>query len=156
MTEFEFWKDDLEKIKGYGFGVSKVYNKPIPCNVLRCTRCKFAESPFEELYGYCKFRQKIIDWLNAEHIEKPVLTKRERAFCEFAMGGYIARSENGNLYCFWDEPHKNCGYWITADGARFAYFAIDTDNMLLPFIKSEDEEPWNVEDLLKLEVQEDE
>lgn len=154
MTEFEFWKDELEKRKGQRFCVVKSDGHPFTCGAISCGACKFGR--MSNGTYHCEFNPKIIDWLLSEHVEKPRLTKRERAFCELAMEGYIARSENGNLYCFWDEPHKNCGYWITADGARFAYFAIDTDDMLLPFIKSEDEEPWNVEDLLKLEVQEDE
>lgn len=91
--------------------------------------------------------------LTQEHIESPKLTKRERAFCEAVPAGWIARDENGKLHLFdlVSEPYKQNRGWlkrsvscnhIRLDGAEFR------------FIKWEDEKPWSVEDLLKLEVEE--
>ena len=78
----------------------------------------------------------------------PTLTRRERAFCEYMCGGYIARDMSGDLCWYRYKPEKFENFWSTPedfDQVEYADFA---------FIKWEDKEPWSVEDLLKLEVEE--
>lgn len=153
MTNFEFRKDELEKRKGQKFCVLEQEEKMDECDIFKCRKCIFREPA--NLGGfYCEFNPKIIDWLLAEHTEKPKLTKRERAFCEFVESGYIGATENGYLYFFKDKPAKTGdGFWISKNDADVIIFPKNSGPFR--FIRWEDDEPWSVEDLLKLEVQED-
>lgn len=81
---------------------------------------------------------------------KPKLTKRERTLCELIGFGRIARDEGGALYWYEDKPWKANGMWHCIDEC-ITLEVFDTPFM---FIEWEDDEPWEVEDLLKLEVEE--
>ena len=58
---------------------------------------------------------------------------------------YIARDRNNKLYVYTEKPVRWSCYQISAD--------IFGD--IFSFIKWEDEEPWGIEDLKKLEVKKD-
>jgi hypothetical protein len=96
---------------------------------------------------------------------QPVLTKKEKTFCELLETGYIARDESGSLYYYSRyKPTKNikCASWeLSGDNYSEDYHRITYDDLLeylgynikFSFITWEDEEPWRVEDLLKLRVE---
>ena len=83
---------------------------------------------------------------------EPVLTAREKGFVECIDGGYIARSEKGLLRWSEDKPEKQDerGRWLV----DFELENVTLPSKLFPFITWEDEEPWAVEELRKLKVEE--
>lgn len=62
---------------------------------------------------------------------------------------YIAREKNGFLLVYTEKPIKILETWGLANCALMNMFDIKFD-----FIKWEDEEPWRIEDLKKLECEE--
>ena len=86
-----------------------------------------------------------------EPYEEPrKLTKRERAFCEYAQSGYIVRDKLDCLFWSTEKPYKHDECYVFSIGDKFSNLITD----LFPFIKWEDEEPYSVEELLKCEVEE--
>ena len=83
-------------------------------------------------------------------------------FCELAEYGYIARDEDGVLTLYLSKPLKNLRTYewepdLSKPGSTIHYPIYGTPFMgdkNFSFINWEDEEPWAVEDLLKLEVRE--
>lgn len=93
------------------------------------------------------------DWAEQEYIEKSVISKRDRAFLDFLKDRwkYMARDNiSSTVYVFSKIPKKNEGGYLTyTDETR----RISTDfNVDFPMVKWEDDEPWLIEDLKKLEV----
>ena len=143
-TNFEFYKEylvnNLEQREG-GCICSEIdivlkYDCYQHCSGGDCGEC------WRELFKY----------LAQEHIEQPKLTKRERAFCEAVQTGWIARDVIGGIYWYENKPKKGNSEWISRD---IKYTNISVFK-LFNFINWEDEKPWAVTDLLKLEVMEDE
>ena len=65
---------------------------------------------------------------------------------------YIARDYNGELYVYSEKPKKHECAWI-APSYMGSLSAIDR---LFKMVKWEDEEPWKIEDLLKLPEKDEE
>lgn len=152
MTNFEYWKDKILEIVGQGkFGVKE--DTPVACSYLSCADCAFISDP--------KCVRKRFEWLYSEHIKKPKLTKKERQFCELVETGWIARDKNGGLR-WWrkrNKPEKFLDLLEWLNGEKFIDMSYMWDTLfqtdiLFSFVKWEDSEPWSVEDLLKLEVEE--
>ena len=101
---------------------------------------------------YAEAAAKVEAWEKKKNA--PKLTAEERTFCEaiaYPQNKYIARDKDGDLFFFNDTPIRNESEWVSEH--FYATFKIAKSNF--PFIKWEDE-PWSIEDLLELEVQEDE
>ena len=130
---------------GSNIALSKDTAKPIKCNSIRCYKCAFRNED-----GCYTVRRK---WAESEYIEKPVISKRDRAFLDYFREGckFIARDENGELFVYIVEPHKLIDCWIV-DYYENVICEIDKFNIDLPMIKWSDSEPWLIEDLKKLEV----
>lgn len=127
MTNFEKYKDEiLDIIKNGWIKVTKD-GKMTVCSS-KCEDCAF----YYNNVGGC--RNAFIKWLYAE--TKPTLTAKERAFCEIIQGGYITREKDGKLF-----------YWYGIS------ICIEIESFNFPFITWEDEKPWSIEELLKLEVE---
>ena len=145
MTNYEAYKEEMIKMlldEGtVSFGVVK--GKIKTCYRAKCSECNFNGVPS------CRDARK--DWLHAEYVEQPKLTQRERKLCEVIETGWIAREKNGMLFLYDEEPGKGAITWSReASASRL-------DKILLggfAFIRWQDDEPWTVEDLLKLEVEE--
>ncbi|WP_425755108.1 hypothetical protein ACPW7J_09560 [Ihubacter sp. rT4E-8] len=137
-------KDKYEKeiieiaINGDRLGVTE--GKPVACESIVCENCDL-------IYDYCK--EDIRRWANSEYTETPKITRRERRFCEFVETGYIARDEHGGLFWFSEKPDKSKTFWCN-NKERLNLSPLD---IWFDFIKWEDYIPWKVEDLLKLEVE---
>lgn len=144
-TNFEFYKDQILEIAKIG-SLAVCNDKPVSCGEIQCTCCLFKRDE----YG-CAQGRELFEWLYAEHIEAPKLTKRGRAFCEAVQTGWIARDECGGLYFYEEAPTKHGILWSSNSGI---YELPETIWELFSFAKWEDEKPWSVEDLLKLEVEE--
>lgn len=152
MKNFEkFEKEIMEIIKnGHTFAV--VNGKPVNCMTATCNSCELQTNAcFKDRYR----------WMFSEYKEHPKLTKQERKFCELFEGKdvWIAKDKSGALYLYDKKPHKGKElydeiweahhYGNTMDGIVF-----QLAEMKFEFIKWEDEEPWSVEELMKLEVEE--
>ena len=141
MTNFEFWKDTLAEIVKTGDDIAIVKGKPRQCTGINCNEC--------ERNNMC-VEADLIKWLLSEHIEKPKLTKKERMFCELVETGWIARDADRRIWIFLKKPPKSDFGWSEI-GHSMSHIFKDVNPF--SFIKREDEEPWSVEDLLKLEVE---
>lgn len=85
------------------------------------------------------------------HKSQPKLTKREKEFCEFMKCGWIARDKEKNLYWYNSKPYKNETTW---NNNNSEYICMDLLNTPFAFIQWEYDEPWDVSELRKLEVEE--
>lgn len=90
--------------------------------------------------------------------ENPTLTANEKLFLDLIKEEYtyIARDENGLLAIYPRKPEKKSTYWLLADNPKTARdLYTRTLDVSFDFIKWEDEEPWLIEDLKKLEVKDE-
>ena len=65
---------------------------------------------------------------------------------------YIARDYSEKLYIYIEEPKKHDHFWIAPETSKTFHLF----NHLFKMVKWEDEEPWLIEDLLKLPEKENE
>lgn len=84
--------------------------------------------------------------------EELTLTEDERVILLNLPANYewIARDKNGRLCVYPGRPSKAVTSWCTS-GYRF----FDLFNHLFQMVRWEDDEPWKIEDLLKLDVKKD-
>lgn len=131
---------------GGEIAISKETRKPVPCDGCRCIDCALSEK-----YGCSNaFRE----WAESEYIEKPVISKKDRAFLDYIKEDfkYMTRNDNGKLYAYKHMPIKasDSGYWGNGIYRNLAILDID-----FPMVKLDDDEPWLIEDLKELEVVEE-
>ena len=128
---------------GNGIAVDKRTGAVYSCDDISCTNRLFATN-----HNCCDRRE----WAESEYIEKPVISKKDRAFLEYLSVNiqYIARDMSGRLYMYVRKPYKQIDCWSSS--------ACETEKALWMFnvdfqmVKWSDEEPWLIEDLKKLEV----
>ena len=147
MKNKEKYEKEIMNIacNGDSIAVIKKSGRIVSCNGTKCCLCLFRGSD-------CK--EKIRDWAESEYIEKPVISKRDRAFLEY-LGKelkYIVRSKSDNLMAFQNSAEKREDGWVIASGALKSLQKLNID---FPMVKWEDSEPWLIEDLKKLEVVEE-
>ena len=156
MTNFEYYKERIDNINktDCNFGISKYNGIPIECKELTCHDCKFKDKNG----GTCSYER--IVWSHEEYTKHPKLTKKERQFCELVETGWIVRGELGGLNFWIKKPEKRhqgaYGYWLASsnDDKKYNNEIGSCLNMPFSFITWDDAEPWSIEDLLKLEVEE--
>lgn len=131
---------------GHAVSVSKVTGKPIACENNSCKNCVRHNVDL-----ICCEEERLKKWAESEYIEKPVISKRDRAFFEYLdkQYEYLARDKTGQLYVHRAKPYKDNSFWTNV-GRRFCLN--DRINVDFPMVKWEDSEPWLIEDLKKLEV----
>lgn len=133
--------------KGHDFGVDKNTNEVVDCRGTPCPTCLFLK--MDNCY---KARRQ---WAESEYIEKPVISKRDRAFLEYLDANmyYMARDLDGGLYVYISKPHKLIDCWESSwceSDKSLKFFKLD-----FPMVKWSDDKPWLIEDLKKLEVVEE-
>ena len=137
---------------GNNFAVEEKTGNVVYCNSITCSDCLFAKT-FETPNECITERRK---WAESEYIEKPVISKRDRAFLEYIEEEfiYIARNEDERLFLFANKAVKMDEFGMfTCEGLYTrALYAFNID---FPMVKWEDDEPWLIEDLKKLEVVEE-
>lgn len=86
--------------------------------------------------------------------EDPTITEAEKTILLNLPSNYewIARDKNGELYLYQGKPEKSANAW---ESKCVCHRSLDLFNHLFKMVKWEDDEPWNTEDLLKLEVKKD-
>lgn len=131
---------------GNRIAVMKGSGRIVPCDGVLCSVCSFCDS--------VDCRKNIKDWSESEYIEKPVISKKDRAFLDYLSNDlkYIARDESGVLMSYEHKVSKGNGEWNYNCGVFKSFLRL---NVYFPMIKWEDSEPWLIEDLKKLEVVEE-
>lgn len=147
MKNKEKYEKEIMNIacNGDSIAVIKKSGRIVSCNGTKCCLCLFRGSD-------CK--EKVRDWANSEYIEKPVISKRDRAFLEY-LGKelkYIVRSKSDNLMAFQNSAEKREDGWVIGSGALKSLKKLNID---FPMVKWSDGKPWLIEDLKKLEVVEE-
>lgn len=124
-------------------------NKVVCCDDIKCGQCLFYKT---DDYGSHCDDEALMRWAESEYVETPVITSREKKFLDLLLPNYkyIARDKNGFLLAYTEKPIKILETWGIANCALINMFDIKFD-----FIKREDEEPWRIEALKKLEVKKD-
>ena len=109
----------------------------------KCSDCEF-----RDMYAGLGCQRAIVRWLMSEYKPEPVLTQREKGFVECIRHGWIAADEVGSKMWYEDKPKKDKepNVWL---GKKI----VTLNDDYFPFITWEDEEPWSVEELRKLKVQ---
>lgn len=115
------------------------------CSEIICEHCLFRER------GISRCKEKMKEWLESEYIEKPVISKKDRAFLEYLGKDlkYIARDKNEALFLYDRASEKGKYGWVYDSGVLKSLREIAVD---FPMVKWSDSEPWLIEDLKKLEV----
>lgn len=116
------------------------------CSEIICEHCLFRKR------GISRCKEKMKEWLESEYIEKPVISKKDRAFLEYfnANNNYIARDMDGGLYVYIRKPFKTFDFWKVVGFEKCKSLRmVDID---LPMVKWSDDKPWLIEDLKKLEA----
>lgn len=144
MKNKEKYAKEILEIACNGDSIAVKNNKLTCCRCLDCSECLFNGS------DCC--RKQVKKWSESEYIEKPVISKRDRAFLEYLdkKYEYIARDNNTWLYMYSAKPSKIHTLWKAKSNEKclcFNSFIVD-----FPMVKWEDSEPWLIEDLKKLEV----
>lgn len=114
-------------------------------------RCEFCN--FDKGLDNCRISDCLIgitEWLKAEHKEPIKLSEAERVILENLDKEYtyIARDENGHLFIFEIPPVKVDRRWY-CDVTNVYVSSFTMFDYLFKFIKWEDTEPYNIEELLK-------
>ena len=127
-------------------------NKVVCCDDINCSKCLFYKT--DDYGSYCE-EEELMEWSESEYVEpKPTITSREKEFLDLLLPDckYIARNEDESLYVYKNEPIRCRKYWTPNN---FCSYCISRDmyGSMFDFIKWEDEEPWSIEDLKKLEVE---
>lgn len=119
------------------------------CYETPCIECLFHSSDKEQ----CK--EKTREWAESEYVERPVISKRDRAFLEYIREEYkfVARDENGNLFVYSSKPCKDKRFmcWCSCGCSNSPGLYLNY-NVDFPMVKWSDDKPWLIEGLKKLEV----
>ena len=143
----KFAKEILDiACKGNHFGVTKA-GEIISCPETDCEKCLFNDDIDCDV--------SLEQWSESEYIEKPTITSKEKKFLDILLPDckYIARDSSNALYVYYKKPIRNKECWLSDD----SYYCVSRDlyGSMFGFIKWDDEEPWSIEDLKKLEVKDE-
>lgn len=127
---------------GDSIAIASNSGKLVRCRNIKCEEC---------LFNCTNCENDTREWAESEYIEKPVISKRDKAFLQY-LGEelkYIARSKSDNLMAYQNSAEKREDGWVIDSGAIKSLQKLNID---FPMVKWEDSEPWLIEDLKKLEV----
>lgn len=128
---------------GNDIAVDKRTGKVDSCDYISCSNCLFNDNKD------CDKPRR--EWAESEYIKKPVIDKKDRVFLEY-LGEelkYIVRSKSDNLIAYQNSAEKREDGWVIDFGEIKSLQKLNID---FPMVKWEDDEPWLIEDLKKLEV----
>lgn len=143
----KFTKEIVEIVcSGYAVAVSRDTGKPVSCNNISCIDCTLSNK------GGCSIALK--EWAESEYIEKPVISKRDREFLEYLgeNAKWMTKESGSGISVWLTKPKKDKSISAWTDGM---YNCLSEFNIDFPMVKLEDDEPWLIDDLKKLEVVED-
>lgn len=122
-------------------------NKVVCCGDIDCEQC---------LFDIDKSCHDIEQWAESEYVENPTITSKEKKFLDLLSTEckYIARGMCDDLTVYFNKPIQINDYYQPNMGLFYSIPKKMYGNMF-NFIKGEDEEPWTIEDLKKLEVKDE-
>lgn len=133
-------------------------NKVVYCSDIPCESCMFDSCGKHIGYSQSCF-DRLREWSESEYVEKPTITSKEKMFLDLivAKWKYLARGEDKNLYVFDSLPSKGYDGWCLENISMcdYCYISKKLFGGMFDFIKWEDEKPWSIEDLKKLEVKDE-
>lgn len=148
MTNREKYAKEILDItcSGDKLAMRKADKRLTGCNKLECNGCCFSGT------GRCS--EVIQKWAESEYIEKPVISKKDKAFLEYIKEEfkYITRDDgNKQLFAWSAKPERGLtiNEWLNTRSDAIGLYGFDLE---LPMVKWLDEEPWLIDDLKKLEV----
>lgn len=152
----KFAKEILDiACEGRNIAVTKE-NKIVYCSEIPCKSCIFDDCG-KHIGRSQSCTDRLHKWAESEYIEKSTITSKEKAFLNAITFRckYIARDSDNALYVYCNKPIRNSmsESWITEDNCY--YVSKDMYDNMFDFIKWEDEKPWSIEDLKKLEVRDE-
>lgn len=131
-------------------------NEVVCCDNINCESCMF--DMVEHIGRSQVCLDQLREWSESEYVEKPTITSRERNFLDALLSDckYIARDFNNDLYIYYNKPRRNSmnESWTT-DDSNYFYVSRNMYGNMFNLIKWENEKPWNIEDLKKLEVKDE-
>lgn len=151
----KFAKEILDiACNGRSIAVTKE-NKIVYCSNISCESCMF-DGCGKHIGRSQACSDRLREWTESEYVEKHTITSREKKFLDTLVFNckYIARDGNNTLYIYYKKPIRNdkAESWVSDDNSYYYYVSKDIFGIMFDFIKWEDEEPWSIEDLKKLEV----
>lgn len=169
MTNYEYYKDEIMEIvkNGGSLAINKNTEKLCVCQDILCDECLFVRS-IAPCTSACRDARKA--WLNSEYKSvAPTITVDEKLLLSMLnRNAWIARDSetaDNSLFLYLAKPIKVQISWVISEVRNYKGLVFDLmnplyrsmtilnfDNIKFDFIKWEDDEPWQVKDLLKLEV----
>lgn len=130
-------------------------NEVVCCDNINCESCMF-DSLIDHIGRSQACSDRLREWSESEYVEKPIITSREKNLLDALLPSckYIARDNNNELYIYNEKPTRRDCDWYLNDGIFCRISTMFFGNMF-DFIKWEDEKPWSIEDLKKLEVKDE-
>jgi hypothetical protein len=150
MKNFEKFETEIMRIVREGHNIAIQNGFPVRCENIFCIKCDF-----NGIGGQCRDKRR--EWMESEYKEHPKLNKFEKALCESLQKGWFARDKADNFWYLYDhKPKKDKDVWrsIGKTITQQIRMVDASPKIKFDFIKWEDEEPWSVAELLKLEVEE--
>ena len=151
----KFYKEILDIACNGRIMAVKKDNEVVCCDNINCESCMF-DSSIDHIGRSQACSDRLREWSESEYVEKPTITSREKNFLDLLLPKwkYIARDSNNELYIYNEKPERRDYDWYSNDGILCRISTRFFGNMF-DFIKCEDEEPWSIEDLKKLEVRDE-
>ena len=128
-------------------------NKVVCCSNTPCELCMF-DGCGKHIGRSQACADRFYEWAESEYVEKPTITLREKKFLDVLLPEwkYIARDSNNSLCIYPIKPIRFGTCWMIKNDYNYHYVSRDMYGNMFDFIKWENEEPWSIEDLKKLEV----
>ena len=133
-------------------------NKVVYCSDTPCESCMF-NSCGKHIGRAQVCLDRLREWAESEYVEEHTITSKEKMFLDLiaTKWKYLVRDEDKNLYVFDSLPSKGDNGWRIENILMCDYCNIFKKLFgdMFDFIKFENEEPWSIEDLKKLEVKDE-
>lgn len=145
MKNKEKWVKELAEIAlvaAPGIAIDVRSGEPMECRKIACKDCEFCDIT-------CN-RSALQKRAEEECKEKPKISRSDRTFLDYIPDDYkyMARDKDGKLFTYKNRPQKRSETWLYDSWL----FGIYKAKVRFPMVKWENEEPWLIEDLKKLEV----
>ena len=145
MKNKEKYAKEIIKIAcdGNSIAVVRSTGELRPCCEISCGECLFTTD-----MPSCS--EEIRKWAESEHVKRPVISKRDRAFLDYIDNTYksVIRDKDGKLFVC-KNIHAVNDKWFSVDSD---YTYISGFNVQFPMVNVVSPTVWSVDDLKKLEV----
>lgn len=155
MKNWEKYESEIKMLGLFNIAVLKDTGEVIPCRVFphgydeinysHCNMCRFQQTDCNR--GLTEWAYEEVK--EEKKPEPPKLTPEEHNFIKNLCGGYMARDIDGELFIYDSEPERGEEIWEASSPECCINI---NKEFFKDVVKWEDEEPWLVEDLQKLEV----